>query len=987
MVPETKEIKEEDNKCDRVFDAKLVGKIICANYVSGVAKGTVQYYNWKLDKYLLLFEDGSTDLFEEKDVDGDEMWFVDKEKPRKRVEKLPKSPQTAKITSSDKDVENTNINSENDLFDPNSDANFSPVSESHEKPSESSIVNVQEICTNSPNSVTGKSQYSNCKVCKIRIPFKHINIHMKARHPSPYNVEKFKNKIEENKQFPNKSQSKEPSNSKQVDENSAIQNDLSELIEVSTKTVQESKSSEDKSEKYVDNNIKTKKAKKTPELIKCSLCPYSFHPGIILNQHMNLCKKYSSSIENCHEGFSCKLCLFKNPVRSEILKHIKKKHPKVADLDEHEETSNIGENVEKEDIEISEYQIPVRSEILEHFKMKHLKAANLDEPKENSNTVEHVENNPKEADLGEPKNNSNIVEHLKKIPVVRENLKHIKKKHLKAADLYEPKENSKIDKNVEKEIVEISCPYCEDKIPKYHSNEQIKKCKQALKYIHDLLCLQCNIKFKKKFEIFRHVVLHHLDEDDVDSIEIEETLGNLVKKELTSGQNQLSSGIEVITISDSDSDMNDDETNDTSESINNFQIKSENTDIFQPNNHSDVDIASKVNFQRSGKRFCGGFDNSALPVFHDSESLKQFAKEIPMIETDDSEDEESLIEFVDLSESKKLSKLYKGLIVKVNEENLQRKKKYDQLKRKRLIESQKKPFLNKEVKTDEKRNRQSSDKENLIDDQPQVIGYNCNPNAKETFDSPTIKQEIKKAYNPKSPSMANNEKEKSHEKDLLKKCSLCQGYFSVRTRIDERHEDLNRHLENCEEFQKISKKPKKYCPICQREPKNSLIFHIKRHILGGNDSSDSPSESSDHSDSDDIIIISDSDDNDSIDSGVHNDTNDFANNLNLVPSSTPRKHLQTNQKLRTEAKIDKPILETQNLETEDIIQIESFPREELKEPKPLILSYYECPLPNNTCPKWRSLEDVNAHVKTYHRMSMDVLDGMPGIKLAPKILK
>jgi hypothetical protein len=102
-------------------------------------------------------------------------------------------------------------------------------------------------------------------------------------------------------------------------------------------------------------------------------------------------------------------------------------------------------------------------------------------------------------------------------------------------------------------------------------------------------------------------------------------------------------------------------------------------------------------------------------------------------------------------------------------------------------------------------------------------------------------------------------------------------------------------MENCEEFQKISIKPKKYCPICQRAPKNSLIFHIKRHILGGSDSSESPSESSDSSDSDDIIIISDTDDNDSIDSGVHNVTNDFTNNLNLVPASTPSKHLQTNE--------------------------------------------------------------------------------------------
>ena len=213
----------------------------------------------------------------------------------------------------------------------------------------------------------------------------------KHRHPLSYGIDRSKNKIEQINQFPDKSQSKEPSNSKQPEEYSGTQNDMAELIEGSTKTIQKSKESEVKSEK------KTKKI----ELIKCSLCPQSFHPGIILNQHMNLCKKYSSSIENCDEKFSCKLCQFKNPIRSEILKHVKKKHPIAADLDKPEENSKIEENVEKEAVEISEFQIPVTSEILEHSKMKHLKAADLDKPKENSNTVKHVENNPNEADLGE----------------------------------------------------------------------------------------------------------------------------------------------------------------------------------------------------------------------------------------------------------------------------------------------------------------------------------------------------------------------------------------------------------------------------------------------------------------------------------------------------------------------------------------------------------------------------------------------------------
>ena len=717
ILPETEELGEEDNICDWVFDAKLVGKIIYADYVpsvessGGVFKGTVRYYNRKLDKYLLVFEDGSTDLFKEEDVDGDEMWFEEEEKPHKRVKKWPKRQKNDKNTSTDKVVEMTGITimglTENDLFNPNSDTNFAPTNETHEMPSVSSIRNVDEMLTISSDSVNEKNKFSKCKICHKMIPFRFINIHLKHKHPFLHDVDRSKRKIEETKQFPYKLQSKGPSDPKQADKSSATQNDVAKLIKVTPKTVRASKKIGEKSEKYVDNNFKMKRPKKTPGLIKCSLCPYSFHPGIILNQHMNLCRKYSSSIESCHKGFNCKLCQFKNPARSEILKHIKKKHPKVADLDKPEENSKTAENVEKEAIEISELQIPVRSEILEHFKMKHPK-----------------------ADLKNP------------------------------------------------------------------------------------------------------------------------DTGNLMI--LTGSQ------IEVIDISDSetsDSEINDLECN------TNFQIKSEII----------------------GKQFTGGFDDSALPVYHDSQSSSKYSvKEIQMIETDESEDE-----LEDLSKLTDLSKLYKKLIENIS----------------------------------------------------------------------------------------------------WKKCPLCQCSFSVRPIIDLRHEDLNNHMDNCEEFQKIFKKPQKYCPICQREPKNSIILHIKRHILGGIDSSDSPSESSDDSDSDDIIIISDTDDNDSIDSGVHNDTNDFTNNLNLVPSSTPTKNVQTNKILKNNTNIGEPILETQNCETEDIIPLELFPRVELKEPKPLILSYYECPLPGNTCSKWRSLEDAIAHVETYHRMSMDVFGRMPGIKLAPKILK
>ena len=123
------------------------------------------------------------------------------------------------------------------------------------------------------------------------------------------------------------------------------------------------------------------------------------------------------------------------------------------------------------------------------------------------------------------------------------------------------------------------------------------------------------------------------------------------------------------------------------------------------------------------------------------------------------------------------------------------------------------------------------------------------------------------------------------------------------------------------------------------------------------DSSDSSSESSEHSDTDNIIIISDSDDNDSIDSGVQNDTNDF--------TSTLTKYLQRNQKKNDESIIGQPIPETQNHGTENIIPLELFHEDEVKEPKPLIIFYYECPITSGKCQKWRSIEDVYSHVEAH----------------------
>ena len=96
----------------------------------------------------------------------------------------------------------------NKSVDEVNNTNFAPVSEFHEKPEESNIANKHEISTISSNSVTAKSQYSNCKVCKIKILFKHINIHMKKhRKPLSYDSIRSKNKIDRINQFPDKSQS------------------------------------------------------------------------------------------------------------------------------------------------------------------------------------------------------------------------------------------------------------------------------------------------------------------------------------------------------------------------------------------------------------------------------------------------------------------------------------------------------------------------------------------------------------------------------------------------------------------------------------------------------------------------------------------------------------------------------------------------------------------------------------------------------------
>ena len=122
-----------------------------------------------------------------------------------------------------------------------------------------------------------------------------------------------------------------------------------------------------------------------------------------------------------------------------------------------------------------------------------------------------------------------------------------------------------------------------------------------------------------------------------------------------------------------------------------------------------------------------------------------------------------------------------------------------------------------------------------------------------------------------------------------------------------------------------------------------------------------------------------------------NDTNDFESTLNLVPSkkiitSTPAKYLQRNQKENDKSIIGQPIPEIQNHKTEHIIPLELLHRDEVKEPKPLIIFYYECPITSDKCQKWRSIEDVYAHVAAHHRMPKDVLE-KTGLKIPEKILK
>ena len=80
------ELDDMDDEKDRLYNVNLVGRKVCGEYEgSGWHTGTIRYYNSKLDKYLLVFEDASEDMIKEDDINGIDMYFVDKSKRARRV--------------------------------------------------------------------------------------------------------------------------------------------------------------------------------------------------------------------------------------------------------------------------------------------------------------------------------------------------------------------------------------------------------------------------------------------------------------------------------------------------------------------------------------------------------------------------------------------------------------------------------------------------------------------------------------------------------------------------------------------------------------------------------------------------------------------------------------------------------------------------------------------------------------------------------------
>ena len=80
------DLDDIDDEKDRFYNVNLVGRKVCGEYEgSGWCTGTIKYYNSKLDKYLLVFEDKSEHMIKENDINGVDMYFVEKSKRAKRV--------------------------------------------------------------------------------------------------------------------------------------------------------------------------------------------------------------------------------------------------------------------------------------------------------------------------------------------------------------------------------------------------------------------------------------------------------------------------------------------------------------------------------------------------------------------------------------------------------------------------------------------------------------------------------------------------------------------------------------------------------------------------------------------------------------------------------------------------------------------------------------------------------------------------------------
>ena len=59
-----------DYEEDQTYDDPLVGKKLRCNYDSGWHTGKIEYFNTKLEEYVVLFEDESSDYIKKSDIDG-----------------------------------------------------------------------------------------------------------------------------------------------------------------------------------------------------------------------------------------------------------------------------------------------------------------------------------------------------------------------------------------------------------------------------------------------------------------------------------------------------------------------------------------------------------------------------------------------------------------------------------------------------------------------------------------------------------------------------------------------------------------------------------------------------------------------------------------------------------------------------------------------------------------------------------------------------